>query len=807
MDRKWWTLIAVCVGTFMLLIDVTIVNVALPDIQTSLKASFSDLQWVVDAYSLMLAALLLTTGSLADLFGRRRVFVIGLCIFTVSSLLSGLATTPLFLNLARGAQGVGGAAMFSTSLALLATSFRGRERGVAFGVWGAITGLAVAIGPVAGGALTTGISWRWIFLVNVPIGIVGVIVALLRVEESRQPGAHRPDWLGAITFSGALAALVYALIQGNAKGWGSTEIEACLAGSAALLVIFLVAERVQRAPMFDLSLFRKPTFAGGSIVAFALSAGMFAMLLYLVLYLQDVLGYSALDTGLRLLVLSGGILLTSTIAGRLTTRVPINLLIGPGLVLVGVGLFLMRGLTATTGWEHLIPGFIVAGAGVGVINPPLASTAVGVVEPARAGMASGINSTFRQVGIATGIAGLGAIFSHTVSTKVFSQLSILLGTAQAHTFAAGVAQGTGAGAAIASAPPVARAAAAHAVRVGFVDGLNEIFLIGAILSFVAGGLAFVLIRSKDFEASAAYGSGARPVPAPPPADASPPAAVPAEDPRSPVTAVHRVDESVLRAARERADAAGPGPVGVASGPDSGARFQPTGEAGTPPPAEPAAPAEPAPAALAGPPAPAPPASLVPSAGPPAALAAGPPGPEPTAQPPAPPAIAAGPAWAIAAEEPGSGVSPLPGSAGRSYAVALAAEQAAADVASHIELIVARERAAEAAPGGRVPDAPRAAALQGRLNDLATERRRLVTALREHTQAITEHREAADAHARRAELRALDAAATRRELYGLIAALAALVDEASRTGPPRSAAGGAASNGEPPVRTAVSRLPD
>ena len=185
MDRKWWTLIAVSVGTFMLLLDVTIVNVALPAIQSSLKASFSDLQWVVDAYALTLAALLLTTGSLADLFGRRRLFVIGLVIFSISSLLSGLATTPLWLNLARGAQGIGGAAMFSTSLALLGSAFQGRERGTAFGVWGAITGLAVAIGPVVGGALTTGLSWRWIFLVNVPIGIVAVAISLWRLDESR----------------------------------------------------------------------------------------------------------------------------------------------------------------------------------------------------------------------------------------------------------------------------------------------------------------------------------------------------------------------------------------------------------------------------------------------------------------------------------------------------------------------------------------------------------------------------------------------------------------------------------------------
>src|SRR6201986_3612069 len=228
MDRKWWTLIAVCIGTFMLLLDVTIVNVALPSIQRDLHASFSDLQWVVDAYALTLAALLLTTGSLADLFGRRRMFVIGLVIFSASSLLSGIAAAPLLLNLARGAQGVGGAAMFSTSLALLGSAFQGRERGTAFGVGGAITGL------------TAGLSWRWIFLVNVPIGIVAVVMTVMKVEESRQPGARRPDYIGVVTFSGALGALVYALIKGNAKGWGSTEIVACLVGSAVLMIAFVV---------------------------------------------------------------------------------------------------------------------------------------------------------------------------------------------------------------------------------------------------------------------------------------------------------------------------------------------------------------------------------------------------------------------------------------------------------------------------------------------------------------------------------------------------------------------------------------
>jgi EmrB/QacA subfamily drug resistance transporter len=514
MERKWWTLIAVCVGTFMLLLDVTIVNVALPAIQTSLKASFTDLQWVVDAYALMLAALLLTTGSLADLFGRRRLFSVGLVIFSLSSLLSGLASDPLWLNLARGAQGIGGAAMFSTSLALLGTAFQGRERGTAFGVWGAITGLAVAIGPVVGGALTTGLSWRWIFLVNVPIGVIALLLCYFRVEESKPPGAQRPDVIGAVTFSGALGALVYALIKGDTKGWGSAVILACLIGAAALLVAFVIAESVQgERAMFDLKLFRKPTFTGGLIAAFALSAGLFALLLYLTLYLQDVLRYSAFQTGLRLLVISGGILLTSTLAGRLTTRVPIRLLIGPGLALVGVGLLLMRGLNAGSGWTHLIPGFIVAGAGTGVINPPLASTAIGVVAPQRAGMASGINSTFRQVGIATGIAGLGSLFSHTVRTRIESILSggaAHLSSAQVHTLAANVAQGNGAGSGLAALPAKARPAAVHAIRSGFTAGLNDVFLIGAILAFVAAGLTLVLIRSRDFEVSAARSGGPKP---------------------------------------------------------------------------------------------------------------------------------------------------------------------------------------------------------------------------------------------------------------------------------------------------------
>ena len=246
MDRKWWTLIAVCTGVFMLLLDVTIVNVALPDIQHVFGASLSDLQWVIDAYALTLAALLLTAGSVADLVGRRLMFAIGIGVFTGGSLLCGVAPDSTFLALARAFQGIGGAIMFATSLALLAQALQGRDRGVAFGVFGAITGVAVAVGPVLGGAITSGASWRWIFFVNIPIGVAAMAATLLRVDESRDPSARRPDWAGFATFSAGLAALVFALIRSNQDGWGSATVVGSLVAAAVLLAGVVDAELVQR---------------------------------------------------------------------------------------------------------------------------------------------------------------------------------------------------------------------------------------------------------------------------------------------------------------------------------------------------------------------------------------------------------------------------------------------------------------------------------------------------------------------------------------------------------------------------------
>ncbi|HEY4897446.1 MAG TPA: MFS transporter, partial [Solirubrobacteraceae bacterium] len=423
MDRKWWTLIAVSVAIFMLLLDITVVNVALPDIQRSLHSSFQDLQWVVDAYSLTLAAFLLTAGSVADQLGRKRVFVAGLIVFTGSSALCGLSSSALMLNLARGLQGTGGAMMFATSLALLAEAFEGRERGTAFGVFGAVTGAAVAVGPLVGGLITSGIGWEWIFFVNLPIGIAAVVLTVSRVQESRDPDATGVDWLGLLTFSGSLFLLVYALVRGNDAGWGSTQIVGLLAGSAVLIVLFVVFERAQARPMLDLTLFRRPAFAGANIVAFALSGSIFAMFLYLTLYIQNVLGYSPLQAGLRFLPTTLLSFAVAPIAGRLTVRVPVRMLLGTGLALIGIGLFAMTAVDATSGWTTLIPGFVLSGIGVGLVNPPLASAAIGVVPASRSGMASGINSTFRQMGIATGIAGLGAIFQHSVTKGTTAALA------------------------------------------------------------------------------------------------------------------------------------------------------------------------------------------------------------------------------------------------------------------------------------------------------------------------------------------------------------------------------------------------
>jgi EmrB/QacA subfamily drug resistance transporter len=495
MDRKWWTLLAVCVATFMLLLDITVVNVALPDIQSSLGASLSSLQWVVDAYSLTLAAFLLTAGSLADRIGRRRVFAFGFAIFTIASFLCGISPNATLLNLARGLQGVGGAAMFATSLALIAQEFQGKERGTAIGAWGATIGGAVAVGPLIGGALTEGFGWEWIFFVNVPIGAAAIVLTTTKLANLKAPDPSPIDWAGLATFSLGLFGLIFGLIRGNADGWTSPQILGSLIAAGVLLVAFVLIQLRSRNAMLDLSLFRKPAFAGVSIVAFALSSSMFALFLYITLYIQDVLGHSPLGAGVIFLPLTVLSFFVAPVAGKLSSRIPIRVLLGVGLAMVGVALLLMHGIELGDSWTTLLAGFLFAGAGVGMVNPGIAQTAIGVVPPQKAGMGSGINNTFRQVGIATGVAALGAIFQTQVTTK----LSELAPSAPAG-FADAVSSGA-IHASVQSAPPDTQAQLTTAANQAFISGFNEILLVGAVVALVGAVAGFALVRSRDFVAA------------------------------------------------------------------------------------------------------------------------------------------------------------------------------------------------------------------------------------------------------------------------------------------------------------------
>jgi EmrB/QacA subfamily drug resistance transporter len=491
MERKWWSLLAVCLATFMLLLDITVVNVALPDIQKDLNTDLTGLQWVVDAYTLLLAAFTLTMGTLADRFGRRRLFVIGVALFTLASLLCGLATSATFLHLARGLQGIGGAAMFATSLALIAQEFQGPERGTAIAAWGATIGGAVAVGPLVGGALTDGFGWEWIFFVNIPIGFGTVILAETQAGESRDPDAKRLDWAGLVTFSGGLFALIFGLLRGNAEGWSSGIIVGSLAASVVLLAAFVVVESRQEKAMFDQALFRKPAFTGVSLGTFAIGAGMFAMFLYITIYMQSVIGMTPLEAGVRFLPLTLFAFIVPAATRNLVARIPARVPLTIGLTLTGIGLLLMRGAQPDSEWTTLLAGFMVSGFGIGLSNPSIASTALGVVPAARSGMASGINNTMRIAGVATGIAALGAIFQ----SKIADSLSTLLPQAPAG-FADGVA-GSGTAAADA-APPQLHDQAVQAAGEAFTIAFNDILLIGALILFTGALAAALLVRQSDF---------------------------------------------------------------------------------------------------------------------------------------------------------------------------------------------------------------------------------------------------------------------------------------------------------------------
>jgi EmrB/QacA subfamily drug resistance transporter len=402
MTSKRWTLVVVCVATAMLMLDIAVVNTALSKMAEDLDAGLSGLQWVVDAYTLALAAVVLTAGSLADRFGRKRLFQVGLAIFTAASAGCAAATDIVFLDVARAVQGIGAAIMFAVSLALLAQAFKGeRERAGALAAYGATIGGTFAVGPAVGGALTSGLGWQWIFLINVPIGIACMAITRAQVSESRDPRAPRVDWLGQATLASGLFLLVLGLLRGNEDGWTSAPIVAELASAAVLLVGFAVIERRVAEPMLPLKLFRNPSFTGAQVAAAAISATFFAIFLYITLYLQQVLGLSAIEAGLAYLPATVVIFFVSGATATLGEKVSPRLMIS--------GMALMTMADAGSSWTAILPGELVAGVGCGLFNPALTAVALGSAPVEQSGLAAGVNDTFRQAGIAVGVAALGAL--------------------------------------------------------------------------------------------------------------------------------------------------------------------------------------------------------------------------------------------------------------------------------------------------------------------------------------------------------------------------------------------------------------
>ncbi|MPQ97570.1 DHA2 family efflux MFS transporter permease subunit [Modestobacter sp. I12A-02628] len=504
--RKWLPLAAICTGTFMLLVDVTIVNVALPDLAADLGTSSSQLQWVVDVYALALAALVLGAGSLADLFGRRRLYLGGLGLFAVASLACGLAPSADLLVAARAVQGVGGAAMLATTIALINTSYEGRDRGTAFGVWGAVVGAAAALGPILGGALSE-LSWRWIFFVNLPVTVLAVALTLIAVEESRRDGAPRPDVPGIVLFSLGIGGVVYGLVEAGGGSWGDALVWGPIAAGLVVLAAWVLVERRVAAPMLDVSLFAERSFTGIMLGALLLNAAAFSSSLYTSLWLQSILGLSPLQGGLVFVPLSLVSFVVAGAAGRFLQTLSPRLVLGGGLVVVGAGSLLLALVGPGSSWPVLLPGLAVLGLGVGIANPTLASAALATVPRERSGMASGAVNTFRQLGFALGVAVLSTVFTARAASSLADA-----GTPDASGSAAGLVAGQ-AGRIIGSAPAEARAGLTDALAAAYAEGLRSVFLVCGLGGVLGGVLVLLLVRAaapgQEPEPERAAADGAR----------------------------------------------------------------------------------------------------------------------------------------------------------------------------------------------------------------------------------------------------------------------------------------------------------
>jgi EmrB/QacA subfamily drug resistance transporter len=417
-NRQWWTLAAVTFGLFMIMLDNTVVNVALPSMQDDLGISQAGLEWVVNAYALTFGVLLLTGGKLADLFGRRLIFIVGLVVFTASSLACGLATGSAMLITARTVQGVGAAMMNPATLSIITATFAPRQRGTAIGIWAGVSAMALAIGPLVGGILTEKINWSWIFFINVPIGIVGILAARLFIDESRDTSKEqRLDLPGLITSGVGLFALTYALISTNHHPWGSALVLSMFGLAAVSLGLFVLLELRQRLPMLDLSLFKNPTFAGANTVMLLVGLAMFGIFFYNSIFFQRVIGYSAIQTGAIFLPMTLTVMFVAPAAGKFSDRVGSRWLMAGGMLLLTASLLSFAQLTIGSNFWDVLPALLLGGVGMGLVMTPTTAAAMGSVPVTKAGVGSAVINSMRQVGGSLGIAVMGAVVATQVHDR------------------------------------------------------------------------------------------------------------------------------------------------------------------------------------------------------------------------------------------------------------------------------------------------------------------------------------------------------------------------------------------------------
>jgi EmrB/QacA subfamily drug resistance transporter len=457
-NKKWWTLAAVAFGLFMIMLDNTVVNVALPSIERDLGVGISELEWIVTGYALTFAALMLIGGKVADAYGRRLVFVIGIAVFTSASLACGLSDSGGMLIGARVVQGMGAALMNPATLSIIAATFPPRQRGTAIGVWAGVSALALAIGPLVGGLLTEHLSWNWIFFVNVPVGIAGIGASFVFIQESRDETHERLDLPGLASSAIGLFALTYALIEANTYGWGSGRIVAAFAVAAVALASFVLLERHQRAPMLPLELFRSGTYTGANLVVLLVALAMFGVFFFVSLYMQNVLGYSAVQAGAAFLPMTVLIILIAPIAGRTSDRVGSRSLMTVGMLLVGIQLVYFSQLGRDSTYWQLLPALLLGGVGMALTMTPSAAAATRSVPVEKAGVGAAVLNAARQVGGSVGIALMGSIMAHEAGGR--------------------------------------RGAEA------FMDGFSRALEVAAVIAIVGAVVAFALVRPHDREEAA-----------------------------------------------------------------------------------------------------------------------------------------------------------------------------------------------------------------------------------------------------------------------------------------------------------------